>query len=153
MDLDNLEHNTRDGLHVASLAGTWIALVAGMAGLRERHGTLSFSPRLPDGITRLAIGLSIHQRRLRVEITVPTTTYRLLDGSPLHLLHNQQPALVSITTPLVRPTRKTAPPASSTPTTGPPTQPGGRTPRRHQPTADTHPNPTKPDPAHSEARQ
>ncbi len=29
MDLDDLEHNTRDGLHIASLAGTWIALVAG----------------------------------------------------------------------------------------------------------------------------
>jgi len=25
MDLDDLEHNTRDGLHIASLAGTWIA--------------------------------------------------------------------------------------------------------------------------------
>ena len=28
MDLRDLEHNTRDGVHIASLAGTWIALVA-----------------------------------------------------------------------------------------------------------------------------
>ena len=55
-DLDDLEHNTRDGLHVASLAGTWIALVAGLAGMREIGGTLSFLPRLPEGITRLSIG-------------------------------------------------------------------------------------------------
>jgi len=139
MDLDNLEHNTRDGLHVASLAGTWIALVAGIAGLRERHGTLSFAPRLPDGITRLAIGLSMQQRRFRVEITAHTTTYRLLDGEPLSLLHNQEPAVLSVTTPLVRPTRTTAvsePPGSSGPAPSPPTQPWGRTPRRHQPTAD-----------------
>jgi alpha,alpha-trehalose phosphorylase len=126
MDLDNLEHNTRDGLHVASLAGTWIALVAGMAGLRERHGTLSFAPQLPDGITRLTIGLSIQQRHLRVEITALTTTYRLVDGEPLQFLHNQEPALLSAT-PLVQATGNSAPPF------GPPTQPSGRTPRRHQP--------------------
>ena len=49
MDLDDLEHNTRDGLHMAALAGSWIALVAGLAGMRDRDGTLSFAPRLPDG--------------------------------------------------------------------------------------------------------
>ena len=44
MDLDDIEHNTRDGLHVAALAGTWIALVAGFAGLRERGVAFSFAP-------------------------------------------------------------------------------------------------------------
>ncbi|HVV91450.1 MAG TPA: family 65 glycosyl hydrolase, partial [Solirubrobacterales bacterium] len=34
MDLDDLEHNSRDGLHIASLAGTWIATVCGFGGLR-----------------------------------------------------------------------------------------------------------------------
>jgi alpha,alpha-trehalose phosphorylase len=29
MDLDDLEYNTRDGLHIASLAGAWIVAVAG----------------------------------------------------------------------------------------------------------------------------
>ena len=36
MDLDDLEHNTRDGLHIASLAGTWLALVLGFGGMRWR---------------------------------------------------------------------------------------------------------------------
>ena len=36
MDLDDLEHNTRDGLHIASLAGAWIAAVAGFGGMRDR---------------------------------------------------------------------------------------------------------------------
>ena len=46
MDLRDLEHNTRDGLHIASLAGTWTALVAGLGGLRVRNGRLRFAPRL-----------------------------------------------------------------------------------------------------------
>jgi alpha,alpha-trehalose phosphorylase len=46
MDLENLEHDTRDGLHVASLAGTWIALVAGFRGMREGNDTLTFAPHV-----------------------------------------------------------------------------------------------------------
>src|SRR5207302_2943388 len=35
MALGDLEHNTADGVHIASLAGTWIAAVAGFGGLRD----------------------------------------------------------------------------------------------------------------------
>src|SRR5207248_3702514 len=58
MDLYDLEHNTRDGLHMASLAGAWIALVAGLGGMRARDSELAFAPRLPDGLTRLTFNLS-----------------------------------------------------------------------------------------------
>ena len=47
MDLDDLEHNTGDGIHIASVAGTWIAAVAGFGGMRDYGGKLAFSPRLP----------------------------------------------------------------------------------------------------------
>ena len=40
MDLHDLEHNARDGLHLASLAGTWIAFVCGFGGMRGRGETL-----------------------------------------------------------------------------------------------------------------
>jgi alpha,alpha-trehalose phosphorylase len=125
MDLDDLERNSRDGLHVAALAGTWIALVAGLAGMREREGTLRFAPRLPEGITRLAIAISVQHRRLRVEINPDTTTYRLLDGEPLEILHDGEPASVSRESPLIRPTQK-APPSE------PPSQPVGREPLRRR---------------------
>ena len=38
MDLRDLENNTRDGVHIASLAGAWMALVAGFGGLRHEDG-------------------------------------------------------------------------------------------------------------------
>ena len=38
MDLRDLDHNTRDGLHIASLAGSWIAVVAGFGGMRDHGG-------------------------------------------------------------------------------------------------------------------
>ena len=54
MDLHDLEHNTRDGLHVASLAGTWIAFVMGFGGMRDQGDTLVFRPRLRRALSRLA---------------------------------------------------------------------------------------------------
>ena len=57
MDLGDLEHNTRDGLHMASLAGSWIAAVAGFGGMRDHGGELSFRPRLPAALARLAFRL------------------------------------------------------------------------------------------------
>ena len=39
MDLDDLEHNTRDGLHMASLAGSWLAAVPGSAGCAASAGS------------------------------------------------------------------------------------------------------------------
>ncbi|WP_427017357.1 glycoside hydrolase family 65 protein [Pseudarthrobacter sp. P1] len=131
MDLHDLEYNTRDGLHAASLAGTWIALVPGLAGLRERDGTLAFTPHLPAGITRLTVALCVRDRRLSVEITPHTTTYRLHDGDPLRLLHDGTPLTVTCATPVTRPTPAT--PDHHEPTRGAPTQPRGRAPARRRP--------------------
>src|SRR5579875_3123230 len=43
MDLNDLEHNVRDGVHMASLAGAWTALVGGFGGMRLQNGELSFA--------------------------------------------------------------------------------------------------------------
>src|SRR5262249_12474696 len=53
IDLHDLHHNVRDGVHMASLAGAWTALVAGFGGMRLQHGSLSFAPRLPDALQGL----------------------------------------------------------------------------------------------------
>jgi alpha,alpha-trehalose phosphorylase len=88
IDLDDLQHNTRDGVHIASLAGTWIALIIGFAGLRHRDGSVALAPRLPDGITRLTFSILIRGRRLRVEITHRSARYLLADGEPLEIAHH-----------------------------------------------------------------
>src|SRR2546421_4115632 len=54
VDLNDLHHNVRDGVHMASLAGAWTALVAGFGGMRLENSSLCFSPRLPDALRRLA---------------------------------------------------------------------------------------------------
>ncbi len=103
MDLDNLEHNTRDGLHIASLAGAWIVAVAGFGGMRDHDGALSFRPRLPERLTRLAFGICFRERRLRVEVSHDGVRYSLRQGQPLQIIHAGETIDVSIDEPVARP--------------------------------------------------
>ncbi|MEU6958621.1 glycoside hydrolase family 65 protein [Streptomyces chrestomyceticus] len=125
MDLQDLENNTRDGLHTASLAGTWIALVAGFGGMRHSGKGLTFAPRLPEKLSRLAFSVQVLGRRLRVEITAKTVTYSMVEGSPLEIQHYGEPLTVSDKSPQERE-------IPELPARPEPTQPPGRRPlRRH----------------------
>ena len=131
MDLDDLEHNTRDGLHMAALAGSWIALVAGLGGMRDRDGTLSFAPRLPEELSRLVFKVSLRRRRLAIDVRAATATYTLLDGEPMRIAHHGQPITASLGEPIVRSIPEA--PARSQAALA---QPSGREPfRRRRPTA------------------
>jgi alpha,alpha-trehalose phosphorylase len=88
MDLDDLEHNTGDGVHIASLAGVWIGAVAGFGGMRDHDAELSFKPQLPDAITGLAFRLTFRGSRLKVTIERKRAVYELLDGEPLKISHH-----------------------------------------------------------------
>jgi alpha,alpha-trehalose phosphorylase len=94
MDLDDLQHNTRNGLHIASLAGTWFGLVAGLGGLRDHSGELSFAPRLPPPLTSLTFRLSFRDRRLMVDVSTEQATYSLLQGHALEIVHHGERAKV-----------------------------------------------------------
>jgi len=94
IDIDDLEHNTRDGLHIASLGGAWLAAVAGFGGMRDHDGALTFRPRLPTELTRLAFGLAFRGRKLRVEVDHKQATYSLAAGDPLEIRHHGEPITV-----------------------------------------------------------
>ena len=123
IDLDNLEHNTRDGLHIASLAGAWIVAVAGFGGMRDHDGSLTFAPRLPQRLSRLAFGLCFRGRRLKVEVAPHQARYSLLEGAPLEITHHGEALTVTVETPVTR--TIPSPPAHEVPR-----QPLGRSPSR-----------------------
>ncbi|MCA1835066.1 MAG: family 65 glycosyl hydrolase [Actinobacteria bacterium] len=122
MDLADLANNTTDGLHIASLAGSWSALVAGFGGLRHRDdGGLAFAPRLPEALTRITFRLRWRGQRLRIQITPGQAEYQLLEGTELKLRHHGQAITLTVNSPVVEP----IPP---TPTTNHITHPVGREP-------------------------
>ena len=48
LDLDDYNNDTIDGLHITSMAGTWLSIVKGFGGMRVKNGTLSFEPQIPE---------------------------------------------------------------------------------------------------------
>jgi alpha,alpha-trehalose phosphorylase len=88
MDLADLEHNVRDGVHMASLAGAWSAAVAGFGGMRDHGGDLTFAPRLPATLNRLTFRLTFRGRLLQVTVNHRSATYRLLEGEALEIGHH-----------------------------------------------------------------
>jgi alpha,alpha-trehalose phosphorylase len=124
MDLHDLARNTGDGIHIASLAGAWLAVAAGFGGMRDHAGALTFAPRLPSRLHRLAFGLVFRGTRLRVEVSKEAATYTVLDGDPLHIAHHGEPITISAGEPATQsiPPLRVVGPA--------PTQPRGRAPQR-----------------------
>jgi alpha,alpha-trehalose phosphorylase len=101
-DLQNLHGNSGHGLHIASLAGGWTVAVAGFGGMRDHDGRLTFAPRLPPRIQRLAFRVVVQGRCLAVTVTKETATYRLVYGDePVEIAHHGETLTVSAD-PVVR---------------------------------------------------
>ena len=132
VDLRDLAGNTGDGVHLASLAGTWLAVVAGFGGLRDHGEVVAFAPRLPAPLTRISFGLLLRGCQLRVEVTAEEARYDLVDGPPLPLVHHGKAVTASVGEPLVLP----CPPAPVVPPVSPPP---GREPLRRGIGADEGP--------------
>jgi maltose phosphorylase len=47
LDLDDYNHEAHEGLHITSMAGTWMSIVQGFGGMRVVNGELTFNPMLP----------------------------------------------------------------------------------------------------------
>ncbi|BBY26750.1 glycoside hydrolase family 65 protein [Mycolicibacterium sediminis] len=126
IDLRDLHGNSRDGLHMASLAGGWIAWVSGFGGLRDDEGELSFAPQLPSGITHLRFRLRWRNFRLIVDVAHEQATYTLRDGPDGSLTIQHSGEHVELTTQ--EPT--TMPVVAREALLPPPPQPPGREPLR-----------------------
>ncbi|MFV2017746.1 glycoside hydrolase family 65 protein [Micromonospora sp. LOL_023] len=133
MDLHDINRNTRDGIHVAALAGAWLALVAGFGGMRDHTGELSFAPRLPQRINRLEFTMMWRGMRLRVTVQHDEVTYSLRDVDPnatIELTHHGEPVTVAADKPITRAIPQAGPAGP------PPQQPTGRSPVRRSARAD-----------------
>ncbi len=112
-DLDDHHHNTHRGVHTAAMAGAWLGVVAGFAGLRMRRGEPVFAPRLPARWSRCAFKLRIGAAQLQVEMDRGATHYRLVEGEALALRHGDVPVHLTRTAPLATFTAASAAPSPS----------------------------------------
>lgn len=84
LDLDNINNDTDDGLHITSMAGSWLAIAHGFAGMRTTDG-LSLSPFLPDAWQGYAFQFHYRGRVIRVSVRPGQARVELLEGKPLKM--------------------------------------------------------------------
>ena len=83
LDLDDMHHNTKDGLHMANMAGTWTGLTRGFGGMRCRDGKLSFAPVLPPKWQGYRFRVLYRGRCVEVSMGAEGPSYRLVSGAPI----------------------------------------------------------------------
>jgi alpha,alpha-trehalose phosphorylase len=100
VDMADTAGNLRDGVHVASAGGTWMALVYAFAGYRWRTGGPQFSPMLPTRARRLRFPLRLRGSMLDVDIEEDRVTYRVRSGDAVTARHYGQEFTVTAASPV-----------------------------------------------------
>lgn len=125
-DLHDTQRNVLDGLHIASVAGAWIGVVAGFGGLRVYGQRPVFAHRLPPGLGRILFRMRFRASRFCVEIRPGEATYRLISGPAMETGHHGRSLALTRDQPVTLP----IPPA---PERRSPRQPPCRAPVRRRP--------------------
>lgn len=85
LDLDNTHGNTKDGLHMANMGGTWMSIVYGFAGMRLKESGLSLSPAIPKDWEKYAFRLNFRGRLIGVSIEKEGVTLEIVEGESIEI--------------------------------------------------------------------
>lgn len=80
LDLDNVNNDTEDGLHITSMSGSWLAMVQGLAGLSTHEGHVAITPYCPAGWDRYTFTITHRGSTIATSITGTETTLTLTAG-------------------------------------------------------------------------
>jgi len=80
------------------MAGSWMSLVMGFAGVRSRPDGLYFNPQLPTQLPRLSFRLNYRGRVLQFSADQQRASYTLISGEPLTVFHGNQPIQLTAAT-------------------------------------------------------
>jgi alpha,alpha-trehalose phosphorylase len=82
-DLDNYQGNTKDGIHSASMAGTWLGVVMGFGGMKIYNNELHFDPKIPEKWNEYTFKIKFKNRIIKVKVDKTKADYSLEKGEPL----------------------------------------------------------------------
>ena len=80
LDLDDYNHEVEEGLHITSMAGTWMSIVEGFGGMRVKTDVLSFEPRIPKQWKGYSFKINFRNQLLKVNVSQQETTF-IVDGT------------------------------------------------------------------------
>ncbi|WP_163194333.1 glycoside hydrolase family 65 protein [Clostridium thermarum] len=90
LDLDNYNNDSDDGLHITSMAGTWMSIVHGFGGLRVVNGMLSLKPFIPKAWEQYSFKIVFRDHLLKVTVKQNETIIEHQEGSDFELKVNDK---------------------------------------------------------------
>ena len=86
LDLDDYNAEAYQGLHITSMAGTWMSIVEGFGGFRMRNDMPEFNAVLPSQWHAFSFKLRFRNRTLQVRVDGEGTTVKAIQGDPLEVM-------------------------------------------------------------------
>ncbi len=100
LDLDDTHGNTHYGVHTAAMAGTWMGVAYGFAGMRVVNGELHFAPTVPKQWQHYTFKIHFQGALLEVHVEPGRVEYRLLRGEVLDFSHRGEALALTLSAPL-----------------------------------------------------
>ncbi|WP_158846640.1 glycoside hydrolase family 65 protein [Algibacter sp. L1A34] len=95
LDLDDYNNEVHEGLHITSMAGTWMSIVEGFGGMRVKNDMLSFTPKIPKEWDDYSFKVNFRNQILKVNVNQNDTKFELEGNSDLEILVNNVPVSIS----------------------------------------------------------
>lgn len=83
LDLDDYNKEVHEGLHITSMAGTWMSIVEGFGGMRVKNDILHFEPRIPDQWEGYSFKINFRNQILKVEVSQKETKFSQEGTTPI----------------------------------------------------------------------
>ena len=95
LDLDDYNHEVEEGLHITSMAGTWMSIVEGFGGMRVLNNTLSFSPKIPKEWKSYSFKVNFRHQVITVNVNHTGANFELEGTNEINILVNGEAVAVS----------------------------------------------------------
>ena len=95
LDLDDYNHEVDEGLHITSMAGTWMSIVEGFGGMRVKDNILSFNPQIPKQWKAYSFKINFRNQILKVNVSQNETNFELDGNKDLDILVNEKKVTIS----------------------------------------------------------
>ncbi|WP_248722068.1 glycoside hydrolase family 65 protein [Seonamhaeicola sp. ML3] len=95
LDLDDYNHEVHEGLHITSMAGTWMSIVEGFGGMRVKDNILSFTPQIPKQWEGYSFKVNFRDAIIKVNVTQSETNFELEADHELQILVNDNPVIIT----------------------------------------------------------
>ncbi|MGY0391626.1 glycoside hydrolase family 65 protein [Bizionia sp. KMM 8389] len=98
LDLDDYNHEVEEGLHITSMAGTWMSIVEGFGGMRVLNNTLSFSPKIPKQWDGYSFKVNFRNQIIKIYVSHNDVKFDMEGADSLDILVNDKMVTIQSST-------------------------------------------------------